>query len=202
MLSPKRFDYFRRRQRLEDVLFRNVHRFVRRKGYMTPRDFFMAVRWRAGITMNNIKASNVGLRRKIRASTALVLDDEKTGTLKEKIAALTDMSGIGVPVASAVLAVCFPERYAVLDSSAWSVLHEWSRNGELDQRLGSVDLESMPSEEEAAVREYLNYQRICSRLANQVFPTLPPKRRIRALVGALNAYRRDQTMTAFLKRLR
>jgi endonuclease III len=48
-----------------------------------------------------------------RTREALNADD-----LEEKIGALTVLSGVGVPVASSVLATVFPERYAVIDYRA------------------------------------------------------------------------------------
>lgn len=40
---------------------------------------------------------------------------------------LDEVKGIGVPIASAILTVCYPERFTILDYRAWETLYDLRR---------------------------------------------------------------------------
>ncbi|MFN3174529.1 MAG: hypothetical protein ACE362_08395 [Phaeodactylibacter xiamenensis] len=48
--------------------------------------------------------------------------------IKSKILILTVLPGVGVPVASAILAMVFPESYGVIDTRNWKVLYGEDKN--------------------------------------------------------------------------
>lgn len=75
-------------------------------------------------------------------------------SVRDKVEALTALSGIGVPVASAVLLFINPDRFTVIDERAWSVLQE---TGYLAQELSN----------DPTVDEYLLYLGACWTLANE-----------------------------------
>lgn len=54
--------------------------------------------------------------------TALAATDER-----ERMTALLQLHGVGIPVASAILTILEPERYGVIDVRAWQVLHRYER---------------------------------------------------------------------------
>ena len=74
---------------------------------------------------------------------------------EEAVRILTTLKGVGVPVASAVLAWCFPKRWAVIDRRSWNALASYGL-------LPSVR-ESQTTEEK--IRDYGKYMeevwRIC-----------------------------------------
>ena len=74
--------------------------------------------------------------------------------IRTKVEALTSLSGIGVPVASAILLFINPDRFTVIDKRAWNVLRE---TGYLGQELS----------EEPTVDEYLLYLGACWAIANE-----------------------------------
>jgi thermostable 8-oxoguanine DNA glycosylase len=74
--------------------------------------------------------------------------------VRDKVEALTSLSGIGVPVASAVLLFINPDRFTVIDERAWNVLQE---TGYLPQELS----------DDPTVDEYLLYLGACWTLANE-----------------------------------
>lgn len=51
---------------------------------------------------------------------ALATSDERLRMLS-----LTQLHGVGIPIASAILTILAPERYGVLDIRAWQVLHHY-----------------------------------------------------------------------------
>lgn len=202
MLKPTRFKYFAKRYDLERLLFNRFHRAASARGFMTPKEFFTVVAWRADVTKDVIKKSNVNLKEKIRAATRDVLDDEATGTLREKLERLLQIHGVGIPVASAVLAVCFPDRYAVLDPRTWDVLYRWGVEGRLNREWGSIKRKTVSTDREQALRDYMNYNRVLSRLADHAFEHLPRHKRLRAISKALWAYEGEMRLRRFLRGLK
>lgn len=75
-------------------------------------------------------------------------------SIRSKVEALTSLSGIGVPVASAILLFINPARFTVIDKRAWNVLHE---SEYLSQELS----------DDPTVEEYLLYLGACWTLANE-----------------------------------
>jgi thermostable 8-oxoguanine DNA glycosylase len=51
------------------------------------------------------------------------------GTLDAKVQRLLSIPGIGIPIASAILAVCYPEQFTILDRRVWETLKEASVEG-------------------------------------------------------------------------
>ncbi|NIN52274.1 MAG: hypothetical protein GTN80_03795 [Nitrososphaeria archaeon] len=200
--KPTKFRYFAKRYDLEWLLFNRFHKAASVRGFLTPKEFFTVVSWRADLTKDLIKKSNVKLREKIRAATRDVLDDGVTKTLREKLERLLQIRGVGIPVASAVLAVCFPDRYAVLDPRAWHFLYKWSKKGQLNRQWGSIKHKTVSTDKNQALRDYLNYNRILSRLADYALEDLPRSKRLRNLNKALWAFESEMKMRRFLRGLK
>ena len=60
--------------------------------------------------------------------------DDRALELRARVAILTALPGIGVPVASAILAVCEPARYGIIDFRAWrQVFGRESRTFSIEQ---------------------------------------------------------------------
>ena len=74
--------------------------------------------------------------------------------IRTKVESLTSLSGVGVPVASAILLFINPDRFTVIDERAWRVLYE---TGYLPQELS----------DDPTVEEYLMYLGACWALANE-----------------------------------
>lgn len=85
---------------------------IQSKGYLNKKEFIQVGVWKSsGNEYLYRENSNKEIRDRTR--DALNADD-----LEEKIGALTVLNGVGVPVASSVLATVFPEKYAVVDYRA------------------------------------------------------------------------------------
>jgi len=75
-------------------------------------------------------------------------------SIRDKVEALTSLSGIGVPVASAILLFIDEDRFTVIDKRAWNMLQETKY---LSQELS----------EDPNVDEYLLYLGACWAIANE-----------------------------------
>jgi len=98
-----------------------------RKGFhLTKVEFDEILRWKLGDLFSRqekLRASNTNdaIRFTTRAAFAIESGDFDY-ELEVRVGLLTALPGVGVPVAAAVLAICEPRRYAVLDSTSWEQL--------------------------------------------------------------------------------
>jgi hypothetical protein len=79
----------------------------------------------------------------------------ETTDARTAVQQLRELSGVTVPVASAILQYVAPERYVVVDDRTWSVLHD---AGELDE----------PYPDPPSVGAYLAYLERCRTTANDL----------------------------------
>jgi len=100
------------RQLIQDL------RVVRRRGYLTKREFLQICRWKSPRAIG-LCESNSPDRIRRRSATALTSVSERT-----RFEALTELHGVGAPTASAILTLTNPHRYGVLDIRVWQLLHE------------------------------------------------------------------------------
>lgn len=91
--------------------------------YLSPDDFNHIVRWKLG---RQIRRTNHLLIQNaphvIEATTRLALSvqiDKPENEFQFRFATLTALKGVGTGVASAILALSFPEKYCVIDYRGW-----------------------------------------------------------------------------------
>lgn len=92
------------------------------RGYLTKRELEAVCRWKSARAIRHIQ-SNSALE--IREATRRALS---TRSERDRLAALRELRGVSVPMASAILMLLSPERYGVIDIRVWKLLH----------RLGTV----------------------------------------------------------------
>jgi hypothetical protein len=90
---------------------------ARRRGYLTRAEMEAVCRWKSARAIHHVRANTAAA---VRAATrgALAARDE---TLR--LAALTALKGVSVPMASALLMLLDPRRYGVIDIRVWQLLH-------------------------------------------------------------------------------
>jgi thermostable 8-oxoguanine DNA glycosylase len=75
-------------------------------------------------------------------------------TQKEQIEILDKIKGIGLPIASAILTVCYPEKFTILDYRVWNILLK-------DKKVGN---KNPPN----TIFGYLNYVNICKKYSRKL----------------------------------
>ena len=90
---------------------------VRARGYFTPTELESVCRWKAPRVMKHIKANSPAF---IRGATKQALG---TRSERQRLDALLELRGVGIPMASAMLMLRDPRRYGVIDIRVWQVLH-------------------------------------------------------------------------------
>jgi hypothetical protein len=93
-------------------------RVVRRRGYLTKREFLTICRWKSPRAIRLCESNS---SHRIRRQSAIAL---ASGFERTRFEALTGLHGVGAPTASAILTLTNPRRYGVLDIRVWQLLHE------------------------------------------------------------------------------
>jgi hypothetical protein len=93
-------------------------RAAKRRGYLTQGELVAVCRWKSARAIQHIRANT---HHRVRAATlaALATRDEPA-----RLAALLQLKGVSVPMASAILTLLDPKRYGVIDIRVWQLLHE------------------------------------------------------------------------------
>jgi len=90
---------------------------ARRRGHLTPRELEAVCRWKSARAIHHVRANT---RAAVRGATRAALAARDEGRRMEALLALR---GVSVPMASALLTLLRPRRYAVIDIRVWQLLH-------------------------------------------------------------------------------
>jgi len=89
---------------------------ARRRGWLTRGEFIAMCRWKSPRATPHYGKNSAG---RIRAATERALAARSE---RRRMEHLTALSGVSVPVASAILTLLDPRRYGVLDIRVWQLL--------------------------------------------------------------------------------
>jgi hypothetical protein len=109
---------------LDDYLFNRVTQRFARRQTLTRFDFYAIITWKSNRSISKVRD---GLRTANLTTTALMTQVSQCATDQDRMNMLIEINGIGVPVASAILTVCYPDRFTVLDYRAWEALFHFKR---------------------------------------------------------------------------
>ncbi len=111
-LSSKYYD-------LGDYLFRYVTANFARKNTLNAFDVYAIVTWKSNRSTSKVKD---GLKKGNLTPETLMKKVSDCVSDRERMMELNKVSGIGVPIASAILTVCYPKCFTILDYRAWDAL--------------------------------------------------------------------------------
>ena len=105
----------------------------KRVPFYLSRDEFLAVcRWKLGDQYGRaarlLESSSEKRVKRITQMAFACKDKEVEFELAGRLTILRLLPGVGIGVASAILALCYPKRYAPLDARAWSALFDERRS--------------------------------------------------------------------------
>lgn len=139
---------------LEDYLFGDIHKNFRRRGYLTPEEFFAIVIWKSNRRKTDIRKGVERSGKTIRAITSEVF---RAKTPEQKLKILTSVFSIGIPIASAILTVCYPDDFTIVDYRARASLKK-----DFDE-----EVEGNPTSKSYPYTAYFNYLNKCKNLAQR-----------------------------------
>lgn len=135
---------------LEDYLFNDVHKNFQKRGHLTPEEFFAIVIWKSNRAKTNVKRGIKKSKKTIHSITSEVFQAK---TPEQKLTVLTSIPSIGIPMASAILTVCYPDDFTVADYRACAAL----------KNLG----EEIIGNPTAKISTYFEYLEKCKKLARK-----------------------------------
>ena len=138
--------------------------------YLDRNDFDRILRWKLRQQygrQKDLRTKNTGEIIKRLTSLALnISHEDKDYELELRLKLLTALRGVEIPVASAIVALCFPDQYAVIDFRGWRqvfgmekryfTLNDYKRYLKEIKRLAG-ELGWLPQEVDLAIWEY-DYQ--------------------------------------------
>jgi len=137
--------------KLEKQLFGEISKNFRKNKTLSEEEFFKIIIWKS----NRVKGKVlVGIRKSRKSVKQIMREVYNVKTQEEKIKILINIKGIGLPIASAILTVCYPEKFTVLDYRVWDILFR-------DKRVKS---KSVPN----TISRYLDYVRVCKNYAKEL----------------------------------
>ena len=105
----------------------------KRVPFYLSRDEFLAVcRWKLGDQYGRAaRLLESSSEKRVKRTTQMAFackDKEVEFELSGRVTILRLLPGVGIGVASAILALCYPKRYAPLDARVWSALFDQQRS--------------------------------------------------------------------------
>jgi len=91
---------------------------ARRRGHLTKGELHAVCRWKSVRAQPLVLSNN---HHQIREATSIALSSREE---RKRLTALTSLRGVGTPMASAILMLLEPDRYAVIDIRVWQVLRK------------------------------------------------------------------------------
>lgn len=109
---------------IENFLFNTIGSMARKRGYLRFDEFYQICMWKS--VRQKQKYINNQNKIKVQNLTKIAFNEKDE---KQKIKILCKLRGVGIPTASAILTVVFPEKYAIIDIRCLNMLRE-----EFDQK--------------------------------------------------------------------
>jgi len=115
--------------------------------HLTKDEFLEICRWKLGDQyVRTARLLETNSERRVKRTTQLafsVKDKDADFELDARLTILSLLPGVGIGVASAILGLCYPQRYAPLDARAWEALFDERRvslgPAEYRRYLGRLD---------------------------------------------------------------
>lgn len=133
---------------LENHLFDEINKRFKINRHLKPEEFFAIIIWKSNRAKTKVRA---GIQK--NGGVAEITGKLNNFAKKEKVEFLCGIDGIGIPIASAILTVCYEDEFTVVDYRAKAAL----------KYLG----ENIHGDPTANVDSYLEYVDRCKKLAKQ-----------------------------------
>jgi len=91
---------------------------VKQQRYLTKKQLIKICNWKSPRAIQLIKSNSAD---KIKSTTTKVFG---TRSEREKLSLLTELQGVSVPMASAILMLTNPKNYGVIDIRVWQLLYK------------------------------------------------------------------------------
>jgi hypothetical protein len=138
----------------EAHLFRKVNGNFRKNCCLTAEEFFAVIIWKSNRSKTRIRD---GILRSGKSIPQITQGMHLAAGSERKMEALLAIDGVGIPIASAVLTVCYPDEFTVVDYRARAAI----------AALWPAKTKSIAPDPTQYVKGYLRYVAICREIANE-----------------------------------
>ena len=108
----------------EEILFTEVGPRAKKNGFLSFDDFYQICMWKSVRQKNNYLKN----KDKVEEISRKIFSTNDDNDEKEKIELLCSLDGVGIPTASAILTILYPESYAVIDIRCIEALNDLGYN--------------------------------------------------------------------------
>jgi len=140
-------DYLKYYPSEEEMLFKELHNSFNKKHYLTAEEFFSIVVWKSPRAKTKVLNGLIKKSLSIEEITRDFNNRDSEGKIKSLVGRFGGIPGVGMPIASAILSVCYPKEFTVVDIRAKKSLENIGRS-----------VNGNPSEN---IDSYLGYVKIC-----------------------------------------
>jgi len=141
---------YKKYSNLENYLFGDVSNDFNKNHYLTNEEFFTIIIWKSNRSKTRVLN---GIKKSEKTIKEITEEVYKEKELKNKVEILKKIDGIGIPIASAILAVCYPNDFTITDYRATNSL----------EILG----EKITKNPALSSSSYLDYVNICKKLKDR-----------------------------------
>jgi thermostable 8-oxoguanine DNA glycosylase len=136
---------------LEQYLFGEVSPRFSKEQTLASFDFFAIIAWKSNRSKTKVKD---GLAAAGKSVSEIMKEVSQAPSPEEKVKILLNIQWIGLPIASAVLTVCYPKEFTILDYRAWETLKE-------------AGVKGLPPHYPQNATSYVQYCQVCIALAEE-----------------------------------
>src|SRR3989344_4882981 len=105
---------------LENYLFGEVHDNFQKNGYLNAEEFFAIIIWKRAASKTKIKDQLILSGKTIEGITSDIFKNKNDR--RKQLDLLADIKQVGISIASAVLTVCYPDEFTIVDVRACASL--------------------------------------------------------------------------------
>ncbi|MFA6274515.1 MAG: hypothetical protein WC662_05125 [Candidatus Paceibacterota bacterium] len=145
----EKLNIYKKYYSLEDYLFKEISNNFKEKHYLTNEEFFAIVIWKSNRSKTKVLKGVEISGKTIKRITEKFEEQNR----EEKINNLVKISGIHIPIASAILSVCFSNEFTIADY----------RVAETINKIKNTEIKN-PS---YSIENYLEYLDICKEIAEK-----------------------------------
>lgn len=138
---------------LEEYLFNEVSENFCINKCLTEAEFFSIIIWKSNRSKTKVLK---GVLKSKKSIEKLTNDIFRTQGDKEKLELLTEIDGIGIPIASAILSVCYPNNFTIADYRAIDSIKDIFK-----ERGVKINPDNWTTE------KYLEYRGLCFEIQKQ-----------------------------------
>ncbi len=149
-----------------EYLEKEVHSFFHKNHHLTPEHFLAIIIWKSNRSKKYVikglkEMQEIG--RTVKTITEEVYDAGENQNKDRQVEILTDIYGIGIPIASAILTILYPDRFTIYDI----YLHEQLNGNEFKKYCNNAPFSKIIGTDKKDREKYFKFVDIVKEIAEK-----------------------------------